>query len=179
MRVSKHKPYDPVSIATERISLKSPVPRLQWDHRPYEPLVMRPEEVWPKKRVCLIDTEPYPLPPGEKPNWWEWVVDFTFGLYQRPNASVLMALDSLQSGASTLVDKVPSLKDPAKGGRLNLENLRVHMLTNEMVDELCRAYHEWPFKTKGAAHPRYFSTLFGSRGIKGLQARSGATGKDQ
>ncbi|KAF1970368.1 hypothetical protein BU23DRAFT_556839 [Bimuria novae-zelandiae CBS 107.79] len=176
MKGGEYKPYDPESIVTERISLKSPVPRLEWDHRPYEPLVMHESEVWPRRRVCLIDSEPYPMPSGESANEWEWVVDFVSALYQSPNASVKRALVSLQSGASTLVDEVPSLRDPKKGGRLNLDRLRVNMLTREMLAELCRAYQNWPFKNKLASHPKYFQSMYAGRSGADKRGGGGAHG---
>lgn len=145
-----------ISAANERISMKSPVPRLQWDHRPYEPLVMREDEVWPPKRVCLLDSEPYPLPTGLKAHWFDWILDFAFALFQTPTASVKKALDSMQPGAAALVDEVPSLRDPKRGGRLNLDHLKVNMLTNEMITDLCQAYREWPFKDESATHSKYF-----------------------
>lgn len=159
---------DPAALANERISLKSPVPRLQWDHRPYEPLIMHNDEVWPSKRVCLIDTEPYPLPPGQisqKSN--EWVLDFAYALFMRPNVGVLKALDSLQPGASAIVDAAPSLRDPEKGGRLDLDKLVVSMLTNEMITELCQAYNDWPFKSRKATNAGHFQRKITSLGNDG------------
>ncbi|KAJ4348370.1 uncharacterized protein N0V89_009744 [Didymosphaeria variabile] len=145
-----------ISEANERISLKSPVPRLQWDHRPYEPLVMHEDEVWPMKRACLIDSEPRPFPPGRGANWWSWILDFAYALLQTPNASVKKALDTMQPGASSLCDEVSSLRDPKRGGRLDLDHLKVSMLTNEMITDLHQAYMDWPFRDGSATHSRYF-----------------------
>ncbi|KAF2444404.1 S-adenosyl-L-methionine-dependent methyltransferase [Karstenula rhodostoma CBS 690.94] len=141
-----------VSSANDRITLKSPVPRLQWDTRPYEPLVMQPDEFWPKQRACLIDMEPYP----GKDFRLEWFLDFAYALFQSANNSVTKALDSMQSGASSLCDEVPSLRDPARGGRLNLDHMKVNMLTNEMIEDLFLAYNAWPFKDSSANHSKYF-----------------------
>lgn len=150
--VHSHQRTAVVSSANDRISLKSPVPRLQWDHRPYEPLVMQPDEFWPKQRACLIDMEPYP----RKDFQLEFFMDFGYSLFQSSNISVTRALESMQAGASCLCDQVPSLRDPARGGRLNMDHMKVSMLTNEMVEDLFRAYHAWPFKDSKANHSKYF-----------------------
>ncbi|KAL5432225.1 hypothetical protein PMIN07_008519 [Paraphaeosphaeria minitans] len=142
-----------VSSANDRISLKSPVPRLQWDNRPYEPLVMQPDELWPRRRASLVDVEPYPRQDFKL----DWFMDFAHALFNSANHSVPKALDSLQSGASALVDEVPSLRDPARGGRLKLEHMKVNMLTNEMIEGLWHAYNAWPFKTNSANHSKYFA----------------------
>jgi transcription factor 1 len=56
-------------------------------------------------------------------------------------------LDTLAPGAADdIVPLAPSLRDPKKGGRRNLEQLRVRMLTAEMIEELVVAWENWPFK---------------------------------
>lgn len=175
-RVQGHAPYDPISEVTERLSLKSPVPRLEWDSRPYEPLVMQKNEVWPQKRAFLIDSEPYAVPAGQDPGWYFWVFDFMVGLFQNTNASVIKALDTLQPGAASLVDNVPSLRDPKRGGRWNLNHLKVSMLTNEMISDLCQAYHDWLFKNSNATHTRYFQWKLSVK-ARARGQRNGGTGK--
>lgn len=145
----------------DRLSVRSPVPRLQWDDRPYEPLVMKPEEVWPAQGVALVDSEPHPRPEGYSPQIFEWIQDFVYALYQSPTRSVVKALNGMQPGASSLIDEVPALKDPAKGGRLNMDQLRVRMLTKEMVMGLCMAYRAWPFRSPNAMHSKYFQIRVG------------------
>ena len=172
-RASHHAPYDPASELTERISLKSPVPRLQWDDRPYEPLVMQKIEVWPRNRVCLLDSEPYPVPADEDPGRYFWVFDFVVGLFQNPNMSVTRALDALQPGAASLVDDVASLRDPKRGGRWNLDHLKVSMLTNEMISDLYQAYQDWPFKNSNATHSKYFQWKLSGK-TRARAQRSGA-----
>ena len=159
---SRHSPFDPMSEVGERISMKLGL--LQWDRRPYEPLVMQENEVWPAKRVCLIDSEPYALPPGKSAKWFDWVLDFVVALFQNSTASVKRALDGVQPGASALVDEVPSLRDPKKGGRWHMEHLKAHMLTNEMLSDLTQAYHDWPFKSQHATHSKYFQSK--TKGVK-------------
>lgn len=146
----------------DRQTLYSPVPRLQWDARPFEPLVMQPDEVFPANRVSLVDCEPRPAIEGRTADWFEWVQDFLYGLFQHSSTgSVVSALENMQPGASEIIANAPSLKDPAKGGRLEMKNLRVRMLTPEMVVELCAAYKEWPFRSPNSDHTRYFRLRFG------------------
>ncbi|KAF2685659.1 S-adenosyl-L-methionine-dependent methyltransferase [Lentithecium fluviatile CBS 122367] len=145
-----------LSEIDDRLAIRSPVPRLAWDSRPFEPLIMKPEEVWPPIAVSLVDSTPRPLTSGKTPEWYDWLQDFAVGLFEIPSISVHQALENLQHGASELVAKAPSLTDPKRGGRLSMHNLRVRMLTVEMVEELCQAYREWPFRNPQTNHTRFF-----------------------
>ncbi|PSN62617.1 S-adenosyl-L-methionine-dependent methyltransferase [Corynespora cassiicola Philippines] len=145
------------NMVDDRLSILSPIPRYQWDRRPFEPIVMRPNEVWPSTSLSLCITEPQPIPPGMGDDWYEWVEDFLHGLCtQTLQTDLLTALETMQHGASQIVNDVPVLFDPAKGGRLRLKHMKVRMLTREMIQELCRAYHDWPFRTPQANHHKYF-----------------------
>lgn len=66
------------------------------------------------------------------------------------------ALDSMQHSLSDIIKDCPSLTDGSKGGRLSMKHFRVRMLTTEMLEELTKAYLEWPFKAEGTAHSWYF-----------------------
>ena len=145
----------------DRISLSSPVPRLSWDVRPYEPLLMQTDEVWPSNRVSLVDVEPKMIPNGQSAETLEWFQDFIIGLFMRPTASLPEALETIQSGATDLIERVPILRDPAQGGRLDMNHLRVRMLTLDMIDDLCNAYRDWPFRVPNADNPRYFRMRMG------------------
>lgn len=146
-----------VAELDDRLSLRTPpYPRLQWDNRPFEPLTMSPSEVWPQNRLSLISSEPIPTPPSQNSNWFEWVQDFIFGLYSQPTIAVNHALDKMQHGLSDIIKDCPSLKDPRRGGRLQMHHFRVRMLTMEMIEELVAAYREWPFKAPGSDHNKYF-----------------------
>ncbi|ORY11978.1 hypothetical protein BCR34DRAFT_600918 [Clohesyomyces aquaticus] len=150
----------------DRLCIRSPVPRLMWDSRPYEPLVFQEDEMWPPSRCALLDFVPS-LP---RERWdgeaWEFTFDFASALIRYGSESVPAALEHMVHGGSELVNDVPLLRDPAKGGRLDLNHLRVRMLTVEMVDQLCKAWREWPFRPPGADSPRFFHTVLGvGRGI--------------
>jgi transcription factor 1 len=147
-----------LSEIDDRLCLSSEVPRVQWDERPYEPLVMEPEEVWPPSRVSLIDVTPHSTLRDADPEWYPWLEDFIHGFFSTSSASVIAAMENLQPGASVLVDEAPSLRDPKKGGRLNLNQLRTRMVTLDMVNELCNAYRDWPFKDEAANYASFFKS---------------------
>ncbi|KAF2176377.1 S-adenosyl-L-methionine-dependent methyltransferase [Zopfia rhizophila CBS 207.26] len=148
----------------DRLALRSQANRLGWDKRAFEPIVVHSDEVWPFGRVSLVDIEPKPIPEGQSSTFFEYFQDFVVALFSKPSLSLPEALEQLAPGASELMRKVPALRDPAKGGRLNMDNLRVRMLTAEMVDGLCNAYMEWPFRLEGSDHPKFFQTIYGQKG---------------
>ncbi|KAF2630133.1 S-adenosyl-L-methionine-dependent methyltransferase [Macroventuria anomochaeta] len=147
----------PIAILDDRISLRFPPhSRLQWDRRPFEPLTMTPDEAWPPNRLALISSTPFPRPAGQTVDWHEWVHDFVYALFTVPSRPLPEALDKMQHGASQIIESCPSLTDPDKGGRMNMKHLRVRVLTAEMIEELVRAYRDWPFKEPGSDHNKYF-----------------------
>jgi transcription factor 1 len=145
-----------VTDLDDRISIRSPLPRLMWDARPLEPLMMRSHEAWPSNCCSLVDITPRPLPASLMGDQIDYTHDFISGLLFNATDNVLQALENMQPGASELVKQVESLRDPKRGGRLRLENMRVRMLTVEHVVELSLKYREWPFRAPGTDHPRYF-----------------------
>lgn len=156
-KIPKNYHRAPATELDDRLALRSPPgPRIQWDSRPFEPLTMRKNEVWPTNRLCLVSAEPIPHSTTQSPEYYEWLQDFVHGLYSNPSESIIEALDKMQHGLSDLIQDCPSLKDPAKGGRLQMKHLRVRMLTPEMVTELVDAYRNWPFKAPGSDHSKYF-----------------------
>ncbi|KAF3047743.1 hypothetical protein E8E12_011582 [Didymella heteroderae] len=153
---TNYKAY-PFASLDDRISLRyPPYPRLQWDRREFEPLTMQPDEAWPPSRLLLISSTPYPRPPGQTADWYEWLHDFVYALYANPAASLPEALNKMQHGAAQIIDDCPALTDPDKGGRLQMKHLRVRLLTSEMVEQLVQAYRDWPFKEPGSDHNKYF-----------------------
>jgi transcription factor 1 len=152
-----HKNKCPIDV-DEALGLQSPVTRLQWDERPFHPLLVHPDEVWPTSRMSLVDIQPKPVPAGQDVSFLEHFGDFLVALLEKAHLSLPEALEAICPGASEIMAEVPALMDPKKGGRLNMNELRVRMLTLEMVDGLCKAFKEWPFRPEGSDHPRYFST---------------------
>ena len=152
----------PTTEVDERLALRAPPsPRIQWDSRPFEPLIMHANEAWPQSHLSLISAEPIPKPTGQSPDYPEWVHDFVFGLYSQPSEGISEALDKMQHGLSDIIDDCPSLKDPSRGGRLQMKHLRVRLLTVEMVHELVQAYQNWPFKAPGSDNNKFFRNKIG------------------
>ncbi|KAF2682042.1 hypothetical protein K458DRAFT_433042 [Lentithecium fluviatile CBS 122367] len=126
----------------DRLNLRMPGRRIPWDLRPYEPLVMQPNEVWPSNRVSLFDIQPFPAvqyktSANEDGDMADYLNDFIHGLMSGQaavNKSLPEALDDVANGLSELVDTIPILKDPSKGGRYDMEAFKVKFLTPEMVE---------------------------------------------
>jgi transcription factor 1 len=147
----------PNNVFDDRINLRYPPhPRIQWDGRPFDPLLSYEDEAWPRNRLSLISATPLPKPVGETDDYHELVTDFVHGLYAEPGKSLPDALNSMQHSMSDIIKDCPSLTDPDKGGRMLMKHLRVRMLTMEMVNELVRAYRDWPFKAQGSFDATYF-----------------------
>lgn len=167
-KLQKNYKAAPVAVVDDRLSLRSPpYPRSQWDRRAFEPLTMRTDEVWPPNRLSLISSVPFPRPAGQTVDWYEWIQDFVFALFTVSSQPLPEALDKMQHGASQIMESCPSLTDPEKGGRMNMRHLRVRMLTAEMIEELVRAYRDWPFKEPGSDHNKYFRWKGGKNTAKG------------
>lgn len=156
-KISPNYAYAPAHAIDDRIAMRTPpYPRLQWDQRPYEPLLMHSDEVWPQNRLLLMSAEPKPRLMGPTSDWSEWIQDFIYGLYRVPAESIEEALEKMQHGLSSIIENCPSLRDPQNGGRLLMRHLRVRVLTPEMVQELAKAYKDWPFKAPGSDYNKYF-----------------------
>jgi transcription factor 1 len=155
--VDKNLVTAPLNEVDDRINLRYPPhPRIQWDSRPYEPLMSHADEAWPQTRLGLVLSTPRPRLEGEGGDWHEWVLDFVHGLYQDPAKSIPEALDTMQHSMSDIIKDCPSLMDPDKGGRMQLKHFRVRMLTIELINDLVKAYRNWPFKAPGTDHSTYF-----------------------
>ena len=56
-------------------------------------------------------------------------------------------LDQIAHGAAeALLPQCKTILDPAKGGHVHVEHVRVRLLTYEMLVELNAAWEAWPFK---------------------------------
>ncbi|KAI9666548.1 MAG: hypothetical protein M1821_004484 [Bathelium mastoideum] len=123
---------------------------LQWDRRQFEPLRAEEDEFYPSNDLCLLDFQPgSPLifsgdDDSENAKLATWLLTHLFLKSSRP---IPMALESCAPGAAdALLPQAPSITDPRKGGRLDPSELRVRLLTLEMIEELVRAWIDWPFR---------------------------------
>ena len=169
-------------------------PLLLWDRRVLEPLIAKPEDFHPHSDITLLDfqarddlfspssssspsitasasTSTPPSTPtrtqtSEQDMYFELIANALLG---RKGPTLLTHLDSIGPGAyKALIDKAPSLRDPRKGGRPDLENLRARTMTPEMFFELAAAWEQWPFK------PSFAEALYGTeRDVFGLEREGG------
>ena len=126
------------------------LPLLQWDQRTFEPLRAEKDEFYPPNNLCLLDFQAKPprifqtidqSADGQLASW------FVSALFFNRFSPVTSALDSCAPGATdALIPQAPSVTDPRKGGRLDPNELRVRVLTLEMVEELVKAWNNWPFR---------------------------------
>lgn len=148
------------AIADDKRACSISPPILQWDRRTAEPIIASPQEFHPPRTLALIDFQPRTssinlLTKTQKRYLDAMLVDF----YIYPSQSVATALNTLALGAAdALIPHVPSLRDPRKGGRRDLDQLRVRLLTTEMLHELAIAWEKWPFRPSFAELMRNQST---------------------
>lgn len=130
----------------DRIAFKMKPPLLQWDRRDVEPLVVDENEFSPKRKMSLIDITPKVTKGEVKPGSRDPRLLIIRSLFTVPGDSIVQALDNTAPGASeALLPKLPTLRDPKKGGRRNLHNLHVRMLSPEFLEEIATVVVQWPF----------------------------------
>ncbi|KAL9096475.1 MAG: hypothetical protein Q9165_001472 [Trypethelium subeluteriae] len=123
---------------------------LSWDRRAFEPLQMTKHEVYPPEHLALLDFQPKPplsFPSKNQSDEEKLEAMFISKLFVTPGQTLRKALETCAPGAAdALIPQAPSVTDPTRGGRLDVDLLRVRLLTLEMVDELLKAWMDWPFR---------------------------------
>jgi transcription factor 1 len=122
-------------------------PLLMWDRRTAEPLLGYEDEVFPTAPFSLLDLQPHPgdLYPMSPELRGECMM-IAKALFLRGYGSI-HALDHIAPGAcSAVLPKVGVLRDPLRGGKLDLSVVPSHMLTTEMLYGITKAWNEWPLK---------------------------------
>lgn len=123
---------------------------LAWNRRQFEPLMVHSDDFYPENPMALMDFQPLPrfrqlLSKDHQP----LLFDQMLGALSRNtlNADVHRSLtELLAGGVDEFVETVPSLKDPTKGGYLDMTDLRLRSLPVETFFDLVLAYDEWPFR---------------------------------
>jgi transcription factor 1 len=130
--------------------LKQETPALLYDRRQFEPLKVQPRDFFPRTELALLDFQPQVLWPVLREDFpasydvFEYIITV---LFSHPGHSVLTGLKSLWPGAyEWIVPECPSLKNPFKGGDMDLTRLTVRCVTHEMLREIMEAWMRWPWK---------------------------------
>jgi len=151
LKVGKRRISDVETLTLDNVvdnclALRQSPPLLTFDQRACEPLSTEAHEFYPATKLALLDIVPHASTGG---------IDFV-ALADHPllrclrtfnSQDICTALTTIAYGSpEVLLPQCPSITDPAVGGRVHPENLRVRMLTPQMQTELCRAWDKWPFK---------------------------------
>lgn len=136
------------TIADDKRAISVSPPILQWDRRSAEPIIATPQEFHPTKTLALLDFQPRTPSVGPlTKNQTRYLNVMLVKFFINPSQSVRAALNSLAVGAAdALIPQAPSLHDPRKGGRHDVDQLHVCVLTTEMLSELAMAWDKWPFR---------------------------------
>lgn len=127
-------------------------PTLTHDRRLYSPLISHAHEFWPATPMCLLDIMPAERPlalPGlaSQAEGAKVVQELLRYLYIGPRLSVVAQLNRMAPNCGNdLCPLVPEITDARKGGRLDPNKVVVRMLSEEMIEGLCRQFLEWPFR---------------------------------
>ncbi|KAI9769037.1 MAG: hypothetical protein M1835_006769 [Candelina submexicana] len=124
-------------------------PLLMWDRRISEPIEVQADDFFPNQKLALLDLQPKPLPLSlrSSPKLYALFEYILGNLFVQPKQSIAQGLNQLAPGAAeALIPEVPALTDPQRGGRTDVEQLRVRMLTFEMLEGLTLAWDKWVFK---------------------------------
>ena len=123
-------------------------PLLMWDRRKAEPLLAREDEFYAPDQVALLDFQPkaadeFPMTP-EQSIYFDMISSSLFG---PAGQATFRSLDTIAPGAfDALVPQVPAIHNPRRGGRRDIDSVRVRTATPEMIHGLAVAWDEWLFK---------------------------------
>ena len=123
-------------------------PLLLWDRRKAEPLLAGEDEFYAPDQMALLDFQPraadeFPMT-SEQSFYFDLI---SSSLFSPANQATFRLLDTIASGAfDALVPQVPAIHNPRRGGRRDIDSLRVRTATPEMIHGLAVAWDEWLFK---------------------------------
>ena len=123
-------------------------PLLMWDRRKAEPLLAEEDEFYAPDQMALLDFQPkardeLPMTP-EQSFYFDLI---SSSLYSPANQATFRRLDTIAPGAfDALVPQVPAIHDPRRGGRRDVDSVRVRTATPEMIHGLAVAWDQWLFK---------------------------------
>lgn len=135
-------------IDDDRRAFAMDPPLLMWDRRKAEPLSAKEDECYAQGKIALLDFQPKTI--DEFPMTSEQSICFdlisTF-LFSPRGALTLKHLKTIAPGAfEALVPQIPAIRDPRKGGRYDIDSVRVRAVTPQMIHGLAVAWDNWVFK---------------------------------
>lgn len=140
-------------FADEASAVNRTKPLMLWDRREAEPLLVGEKEVLPAGiEAHLLDfrqraQESALADSSEWTDGYEPYDVLLELLIQKPSDPIHQALDDIYPGAAeALIPQVPAITDPRQGGKHDFRQMRVRMLTIEMLTELDRAWRNWLFR---------------------------------
>lgn len=140
-------------------------PLLMWDRRNAEPLSAHEEEFYAQGEIALLDFQPNSI--NKFPMTWDQSIYFDListALFGPAGKTNLKHLKTIAPGAyEALVPQVPAIRDPRKGGRYDVESVRVRTVTPEMIHGLAVAWDKWAFKPPIEDALTQFGTNFEER----------------
>ena len=140
-------------------------PLLMWDRRKAEPLSAKGDEFYAPGKLALLDFQPKTA--DEIPMTSEQSIYFDListSLFGPRGQTTLKHLKTIAPGAfEALVPQVPAIRDPRKGGRYDIESVRIRAMTPEMIHSLAVAWDNWVFKPPIQDALTQFGTNFEER----------------
>ena len=134
-------------IDDDRRAFAMSPPLLLWDRRSAEPLMAEKDEFYNPKAMSLLDLRPTGTNDFHMNREQTICFDYISTNLLGVKAKTVKHLNRLAPGAyEALIPHVPALQDPSKGGRRDLESLRVRTFTSEMFHALAMAWDNWLFK---------------------------------
>jgi len=137
---------------------------LMWDRRRADPLKVQSDEFHTAKELALLDFQPLP-PEKQFPLTSDQSIYFDMistNLFAPRGATTLKYLNYSAPGAyEALVPHAPAVTDPTKGGRRDVESVRIRNLTPEMLWQLAKAWDEWLFKPSMSDTMTQFGVNYG------------------
>ena len=123
-------------------------PLLMWDRRKADPLLAREDEFYATGQVALLDFQSKTTDEFQMTQQQSIYFDMiSTALFAPRGPATPKYLKTVAPGAfEALVPQVPAIRDPRKGGRYDVESVRVRAMTAEMIHGLALAWDNWVFK---------------------------------
>ena len=147
--LSKKELYRFWFLDDDRRAFEMDPPLLMWDRRNAEPLLAKGEDFHQPNELALLDFQTKDLGKMQSTTTdQDLYYDMIASAILSPRGpTTVKYLDNVGPGAyQALVNEAPSLHDPRKGGRRDVESVRARTITSEMIRELASAWEKWPFK---------------------------------